>query len=72
MWDFHRYWIYGLLILLLGSCVSCAGLGKGKTDSALVDDMAENCKFSMKRGSVKEEDNEKETVVDCFPPGYSL
>jgi hypothetical protein len=72
MWDnFWKVVIFVAVVCALSTCSGCFGSGT-KSDSSLVDDMAENCKFSMKRGSVKQEGDEKETVVDCMPPGYGI
>jgi hypothetical protein len=67
-WDFHRYWIWGLILLGLVTCSSCAGLGRGKPDTESVTDMATNCDNGMKTGSTKERGDSKESIVECFPP----
>lgn len=72
MWDnFWRAVIFVALVAALTTCASCAMGGK-KSDSDTVDDMAGNCKHGMKRGSIKQDGEETEVVVDCMPPGYSI
>ena len=66
---FHKTWIYGLLLLMLVACVSCSMGGK-KSDTDLVEDMADNCKQGMKRASVKQDDDDKEVIVECA--GYGI
>jgi len=61
---FHKTWIYGLLLLALAGCVSCSMGGK-KSETDLVEDMADNCKHGMKRASVKQDDDDKEVIVEC-------
>jgi len=67
--NFHRYWIYGLFLLLFAGCVSCSmGGKKPEADRESVSDMASNCENGMKRGATKERGERKESEVECFPP----
>lgn len=72
MWDFHRYWIWGLLALLLTGCVSCSMGGK-KSETDLVEDMADNCKHGLKRAEVEQDDDDKTVKIECAdPPRYGI
>lgn len=64
MWDsFWKVVIFVALVAALSTCMSCS-MGKEKP-ADLVEDMADNCKYGMKRGSVKQDDDDKEVIVEC-------
>jgi hypothetical protein len=61
MWDFHRYWIYGLLVLMLASCVSCS-MGGSKNANDLIETAGEaGCNIK----SIKFDDSGKVKEIDC-------
>jgi hypothetical protein len=69
MWDFHRYWIYAVLLLALVGCVSCSG--NTKDAAGLLKSMSKNCQHGPKDQDAEfpEGDESPEHVhVECADP----
>lgn len=63
MWDnFHRTWIYGLMLACLVSCFGCSGNIK---EAQLVHKMAGECRGGMSTARVHKEDDETDVYVGC-------
>jgi hypothetical protein len=65
--NFHRTWIYGVLILALVGCVSCTMGGK-KDETDMVEDMSDNCKHGLKRAEVEQDSDDKTIKIECADP----
>lgn len=50
--DFHRYWIWGLLVLLIGGCVSCSMGGDEKKGPMTPEKLEQLIKAARKAGCV--------------------
>ena len=63
-------WFLGVLILLFAGCVGCSMTGTKSDDANLVDDIADGCENGLKRATVKQDDDDKEVIVECA--GYGI
>jgi hypothetical protein len=72
-WDDFWSWVFCVLLTLcLATCVGCTMGGK-KSDSAMVEDMADNCKHGLKRAEVEQDDDDKTVKIECAdPPRYGI